>query len=184
MSGESHRMGTLGDRLREARQEKGMGQRSLARASGVSQGHISHAESGKRVELGPTVLSALADALGVSVDWLLTGEGPRERASPERTVDPAEDTSVSPFDAARTMFLAEQTHEGRGDDARAFLAQRDVHYAGAEGRSPGWWLETLKDEFRTWRIADRAPKIAPVALDDDDPFGGPTIPAINPRRRR
>lgn len=38
--------------------------------------------------LGPTVLGALAKALGVSPEWLLTGEGPRVRA--EATVD-AED---------------------------------------------------------------------------------------------
>jgi len=78
---------TLGERIREARLAKGLGQRGLAEASGVSQGHISHAESGKRQELGPTVLGALARALEVSPEWLLTGEGPRVRYAASTDAD-------------------------------------------------------------------------------------------------
>lgn len=154
MSGESHRMATLGDRLREAREAKGMGQRSLARTSGVSQGHISHAESGKRIELGPTVLSALADALGVSVDWLLTGEGPRERR-PDQTVE-----AVPRYAALREVLEA---HPGRWSVAAVTVAEQRALKADVD---PGtaWWEEQLDRLDNAIRLAELpmnaiAPKI-------------------------
>lgn len=162
MSGETHPVSELGDRIREARLAKGLGQRSLAAVSGVSQGHISHAESGKRLELGQTVLSAIAEALDVSVDWLATGNGPRERRN-----EPGAEPELGAVDAARAMFLAQETHDGRGTEARAFLAERAVSFAGAERKSPRWWVETLTEEFREWREKK-----------------GDALPKLNPRRAR
>lgn len=56
--------------LREVRERIGMTQSDLAKASDVSQSHISEIESGKAI---PTVFVAkkLAAALGVSVDELI-----------------------------------------------------------------------------------------------------------------
>jgi len=85
----------------------------------------------------------LAQAAKVSPTWLLTGRGPREGDSDE----------LAPFDAARALFLAQESHDGRGDEARRFLADRTTAYAGAERKSPRWWLETLAEEFREWRTA-------------------------------
>lgn len=60
-------------RLREIREKAGMSQSDLAKASGVSQSHISEIEAERTV---PTVFVAkrLARALGVSVDELIVEE--------------------------------------------------------------------------------------------------------------
>ncbi|HHY66018.1 MAG TPA: helix-turn-helix transcriptional regulator [Alicyclobacillus sp.] len=59
--------------LREIREKAGLTQSDLAKASGVSQSHISEIEAGNTV---PTVFVAkrLAWALGVTVDELITEE--------------------------------------------------------------------------------------------------------------
>ncbi|MCL6558097.1 MAG: helix-turn-helix transcriptional regulator [Firmicutes bacterium] len=59
--------------LREIREKAGLTQSDLAKASGVSQSHISEMEAGNTV---PTVFVAkrLARALGVSVDELIAEE--------------------------------------------------------------------------------------------------------------
>ena len=62
-------MSALGDRSREARHAHGLTQVQLADTLETSQGWLSQWERGTRT---PSVdwLSRLADALGVSMDWL------------------------------------------------------------------------------------------------------------------
>lgn len=176
MSDESDGMSTLGERLREAREAAGMGQHSLARASGVSQSHISNVESGKRAELGPSVVSALAASLGVSLSWLMTGQGPKK---PEPV---PEAHAASPYEAAATMLLAQEAHEGRAAEAKAFLESIAARaYAGAEGKSPGWWLATLTEDYRAWRSPSKTVGVRVVQPEDDD---APQIPKLNARRAR
>lgn len=64
----------LGERIRERRLELGLSQRELA-SEGVSYAYISRIEAGMR---NPSVkaLRQLAPKLGVSVEWLETGEEP------------------------------------------------------------------------------------------------------------
>jgi len=64
----------LGERIRERRLELGLSQRELA-SDGVSYAYISRIEAGTR---NPSVkaLRQLAPKLGVSVEWLETGEEP------------------------------------------------------------------------------------------------------------
>jgi len=66
------------DRLKEARQLRGYTQQALAHASGVSQSAIASYESGDRGS--SRSVRRLAAALDVEIDWLETGNGPRERA--------------------------------------------------------------------------------------------------------
>jgi phage repressor protein C with HTH and peptisase S24 domain/DNA-binding XRE family transcriptional regulator len=65
----------LGARIKAAREAKGVSQAALSKSSGVSQAFISQAEQGKR-EPGAGILSKLAQALDVSVDFLMTGHDP------------------------------------------------------------------------------------------------------------
>ncbi|MGA1843238.1 MAG: helix-turn-helix domain-containing protein [bacterium] len=62
---------TLGDVLRAQREKLNMNQRQLARASGITPATISRLESGQVKELKSEALKRLADALNVTVDYLV-----------------------------------------------------------------------------------------------------------------
>lgn len=64
-------MNRIGDRIRELRTQKGLSQRQLGEATGVTQGAIGHIENGnKEPSLQLAVL--LADALGTTVNDLVS----------------------------------------------------------------------------------------------------------------
>jgi transcriptional regulator with XRE-family HTH domain len=64
----------LAGRLRAARDRLRWTREELAVRSGVSWSAIAQAESGRRQNLRPRTLSRLAGALGVSMDYLVTGQ--------------------------------------------------------------------------------------------------------------
>jgi transcriptional regulator with XRE-family HTH domain len=72
---------SFGDRLRRTREEKGLNQADLAEKTGFQASAVSHFESGRRAPSFDN-LRKLADALAVSIDYLLgrenvpTGAGP------------------------------------------------------------------------------------------------------------
>ena len=65
---------TFGDRLARAREHTGMDQSQLARRLGVKQATIRNWEA-DRSEPRANRLSMLSGLLGVSIIWLMTGEG-------------------------------------------------------------------------------------------------------------
>ena len=65
------------DRLRERVQELGIRQVDLAERMGIAQGAVSNVLSGRRRAASAQTLKAYADALGLNVAWVLTGEGPK-----------------------------------------------------------------------------------------------------------
>lgn len=68
-------MTTMGARIRATRKEKRWTLSDLSKASGISPGSISDLEQGR--QFGTTRLPDLAAALGVRVEWLQRGEGPK-----------------------------------------------------------------------------------------------------------
>ena len=60
----------IGDRIKAKRTEMGWSQQALASESGIPQGTLSRVEAGRRCP-GAQLLIDLADAMNVSVDWLL-----------------------------------------------------------------------------------------------------------------
>ncbi len=70
-----------GGRLREARRRRGWTQTQLAEAAGVRQADITHYERGSNMRL--EVAARLADALGVTLDWLARGEAKAKSAAEE-----------------------------------------------------------------------------------------------------
>jgi len=72
----NYTMSTLQERLAGARQKAGLTQSQLARNAGVSQSTIAQIESGRNS--GSKFAFRLANALNVSVEWLMTGKGPAE----------------------------------------------------------------------------------------------------------
>ncbi len=69
---------TVGERLREARQQRGVSLRGLARAIGVSASLLSQIETGKS-QPSVSTLYAVTSALGISVEYVFE---PREPADP------------------------------------------------------------------------------------------------------
>jgi transcriptional regulator with XRE-family HTH domain len=68
-----------GDRVKAARERKTWTQEQLAAAAGISKGFLSDIENDKRNISSESALK-IADALGISLDYLLRGEeGQRER---------------------------------------------------------------------------------------------------------
>jgi transcriptional regulator with XRE-family HTH domain len=63
----------IGTRVKAARERLGWSREELAVHSGISWSGIAQVESGRRRNLRPDTLSALAGALGVTVEYLLRG---------------------------------------------------------------------------------------------------------------
>ena len=74
---------SMGDRLRQARQARGLSLRGLAEVLGVSPSLISQVETG-RAKPSVNTLYALASELGISLDTLLFMDTQPPVAGPER----------------------------------------------------------------------------------------------------
>lgn len=62
---------TIGDRVKTLRERKGISQRRLAEMARVTPATVSRLESGKIVDVKASALIGMADALGVSIDFLV-----------------------------------------------------------------------------------------------------------------
>ena len=79
--------GAAAQRLTSARLEKGLSMWELSRRAGISQPQISLLESGK-YQLKRKAGEKLAEALGVGVDWLLTGdEGKKKYPADKKLIE-------------------------------------------------------------------------------------------------
>lgn len=70
-------MSTIGDRIREIRTGKGLTQDQLCEKAHISKGFLSDVENNKR-NIGSQKLLEIANNLGASIDYLLTGESSRQ----------------------------------------------------------------------------------------------------------
>jgi transcriptional regulator with XRE-family HTH domain len=64
----------LGDRVRKVRERYGMPVTELARRVGISRNQLYMIESNKTPDPGALTVVAIAEVLGVSTDFLLTGK--------------------------------------------------------------------------------------------------------------
>ena len=64
---------SIGQRIREVRNDKHLTQEYLANATGVNVSHISNIETNK-VKVSLTLLVQICNALGVTIDYLLENE--------------------------------------------------------------------------------------------------------------
>jgi transcriptional regulator with XRE-family HTH domain len=63
----------IGTRVKTARQRRGWNREALAFHSGISWSAIAQVEAGRRTNVRPATLRSLADALGVTIDYLVVG---------------------------------------------------------------------------------------------------------------
>ena len=78
-------MDTIAKRIKETRTGRDLTQKELAKKAGVSQGTIGNLESGARTS--PRHLVQIANALGVTAEWLQSGV--TAKAPIDETVDDA-----------------------------------------------------------------------------------------------
>lgn len=86
---------SIGLRIHQLRIERGMKQRELAKAAGISESFYGHIEHGNRV-MSIETLVALASALGTSTDYLL---GLQSAALPLTLTDNERKVAESALDA-------------------------------------------------------------------------------------
>src|SRR5712691_9158935 len=82
-------MPTPGDRIKDVRDEKGWTQDELAQKAGISKGFLSDVENNKRNVSAENALK-IADALGVSLDFLMRGQQGKEEAARQPVSIPSE----------------------------------------------------------------------------------------------
>lgn len=73
-------MSGVGERIKNRRLELGWTQDQLSQKAGISKSFLSDLENGKR-SVGADNLLDIARALGVSLDFLMTGEASKDRAA-------------------------------------------------------------------------------------------------------
>lgn len=69
----------VGNRIRQARKEKGLSQADLADKLSISNSHISDIENGK-TNIGLDIFMRITETLQVSADWLLLNDTPHANA--------------------------------------------------------------------------------------------------------
>lgn len=126
---------TLAERLRSAREARGLKVNELNRlvrlpgGRDLSVGYISRVESGDRSDIEAVYANAIADALGVRAEWLITGTGPRKFGSGEMPAALLTSTPKPNLD----HVLAKMNRRGRWTTATVAAAKaQDVDVAAAE----------------------------------------------------
>ncbi|MGR3897123.1 helix-turn-helix domain-containing protein [Pseudomonas sp. 1176_21] len=91
----------IGERIRQAIEARGLSLKEAAKSCGLSYSSLQNWVGGLR-EPRPEALIALGSHLGISIDWLLTGEGGMFRGESEPQVggspnDPQEEAILALF---------------------------------------------------------------------------------------
>lgn len=92
----------IAGRLRLARESAGLSASGLSKLARITGSHVGLIEAGERVNPQLKTLAAIASVLGVSLDWLVYGEGEM----------PAPDDVRASVEAARAFNLAPTGTEG------------------------------------------------------------------------
>lgn len=150
-------------RLGEAMEARGLSGGELARRAGFTSQYVNSMRSGERgARLPLDTARKLAHALGVSVDWLTKGEGPRERLSDVFVVGatgaatpfrPPAPSDLYPSRAEAIALLAKVVEPEVIEALRAVVPEGD----GDPGRE--FWIAYAKDLARDLRRITNDPDL-------------------------
>jgi transcriptional regulator with XRE-family HTH domain len=157
----------LGDRVRHARVRRGLTREQIATQAGMSWSGIAQIESGRRRNVRPDTLAALARTLGVTTDYLVHGGTERAQTFSHRAVLYADDEEFVTAIGQLVVESVELTYptrvittEARVELLRAFLGKRakrtDFRDADAFSGTPDAALGAVR-EFAERATARGAP---------------------------
>jgi len=114
-------LSTLASRTRYARKNADLTQEELAKKLNVSQGTITHIESGRNRETIHII--ALAKILGVRAEWLATGEGDMFDGWPFKEINKA-DFEKLPADIREDIadYIQMKIMKNKSQDSKAVAA--------------------------------------------------------------
>lgn len=138
-------LGTLGDRLRHARQLRGLSQAELAIKVGCSQGAIGNIERNLRDGRGETVIQ-IAEALRVRYRWLKDNETPMEDAAAAQ--EPVAGYAPSPARQVPLLGQARAATWGQSGDWSAGSVPKVWAYQGDPGTHA--FAFRVSDESMHW----------------------------------
>ncbi|MCC6557272.1 MAG: helix-turn-helix transcriptional regulator [Polyangiaceae bacterium] len=125
---------TLADRITYALDQRQMSQKGLEDEARMSRGYVSRLLKGERLKLSPELLRRIADTLRVSYEWLATGRGDMDAASP-----PAARVEQLAF----ALEAAIAYHQGKWSAPTVAAARALAHNPEAEGLQPHEWADVL-----------------------------------------
>lgn len=164
---------TIGDRLKFALEEAGMGMNAADRAVDQGAGYTSRLASNKKKRPDPAILQRYADALGVRLEWLTTGRLPMRQET--------EGGSESHYDRGTRLFLELFL------DERRLVAEEFVREKQSEAaRLPSAWdaarvMRYWMDGFDTW-VALRKGKAVMAESEVEEMDENEATPAFARRR--
>lgn len=120
----------IGERIKKRRTELDWTQDVLAQKAGISKGFLSDLETGKRSISAETLLD-LARVLGLSLDFIMTGEDPEEHAKeieiPANLAKFATEAGISFRQALALLGMQRQIVAHRGAGKKQTLDDVDWH---------------------------------------------------------
>lgn len=98
-------MATVGDRIKQIRESRGLTQDQLCRMANISKGFLSDVENSKR-NISSQKLLAVSNSLGASIDYLLKGEVQENTKTSSVTFPPELSEAAEKY-----AWTYSQTHE-------------------------------------------------------------------------
>jgi transcriptional regulator with XRE-family HTH domain len=155
------------ERVRDLVEERSIRQVDLAADLGIQQGSVSNVINGRSKNARHRTIEAYAKALGVSVQWLITGQ---DADAAETGDQPADVFGVGERRFREWVSEREPQHAEKVPEFLRLLAERRFERWSAKTSALDVEEDLIK-EFRAWRRGEW----------DEEPEGVPYVPAKRQR---